>query len=167
MIISKGTIMSKSSPYDSGCSDFSFLNPTGFKLVIPGKDIDHFEYTIQKVNLPDINVNNIVQSTRVRDIPLPGSRVEFSSLSLDFLVDERMLNYKEIFNWLLSLVNGESDLRDLSLHILSSHNNVTNKIKFVSAFPTSLTSINFDSTLTNTEYVTCSVTFEYSYFAFV
>lgn len=159
--------MSKSSPYDSDCSDFSFLTPTGFKLIIPGKDIDHLEYTIQKVNLPDITVNNIVQSTRIRDVPLPGSRIDFSTLSLDFLVDEKMLNYKEIFNWLLSLVEGKSDLRDLNLHILSSHNNVTNTIKFVSAFPTNLSSINFDSTLTNTEYVTSSVTFEYSYFTFI
>lgn len=159
--------MSKSSPYDSTCNDFSFLSPIGYKLIIPGKDIDHFEYTIQRASIPDISVNNIVQSTRVRDVPLPGSRVDFSSLSLDFLVDENMINYKEIFNWLLSPVNGiENDLRDIQLHILSSHNNVSNIIQFISAFPTNLSAINFDSTATTVEYVTASVTFEYSYFIF-
>ena len=50
---------------------------------------------------------------------------------------------------------------DGTLTILSSINTPLFAVKFLDMFPTSLSDINFDSTLTNVEYLTAEVSFKY------
>jgi hypothetical protein len=97
-------------------------------------------------------------------------KVEYNPFDLTFLVDENMHNYKEIHDWILGLVTeddyGVRKERDVTLQILNSHNNVSNEIQFVDAYPINLSSLPFDATTTDVEYLTASVTFQYSYFKF-
>ena len=54
-------------------------------------------------------------------------------------------------------------IRDLTLTVMNSANNVTKQIKFVDAYPTSLSSLPFDITTTDVEYLTAVVTFIFLY----
>ena len=47
------------------------------------------EFFCTEVNIPGINLGNATQLTTLRDIPLPGTKLEFGDLSLTFLVDEK------------------------------------------------------------------------------
>jgi hypothetical protein len=74
---------------------------------------------------------------------------------------------------MIGLVNEEDNLRanrktrDMTLQILTSHNNVAREITFVDAYPTNLSSLPFDTTITEANYLVANVSFNYSYFKFV
>jgi hypothetical protein len=53
---------------------------------------------------------------------------------------------------------------DLSLIIMSSHNNANKTFTFANAFPTSLGSIEFNTQAQDIEYAFMDVTFRYDYF---
>jgi hypothetical protein len=41
--------------------------------------------------------------TGLKDIPIPGEKVSYQDLSISFLVDENLNNYKEIHDWIIAL----------------------------------------------------------------
>lgn len=84
------------------------------------------------------------------------------------MVTENMENYIELFNWLIANSNGNDVLAyDITLHVLSSNNNVIRQIKFIEAFPTSIGAIDFHTQNTDVEYVIGDASFQYSHFVFV
>jgi hypothetical protein len=148
----------------------NFLAPNGFRLVIDKTIYADVQYKVQQASIPSISV----QST-----PAPfgqgtdyeiGDRASFEPLELTFLVDENLKNYKEIMNWIIgALTNKDEELydgkfKDITLIILSSHNNPVAEIQFIGAFPISLSTLQFDSTVTDVEYLTANVTFQYQYY---
>ena len=53
----------------------------------------------------------------MKDLPIPGDKMEFEDLNVRFLVDENLENYMEIQNWMRGLGFPESfqeiyDLQD-------------------------------------------------------
>ena len=53
---------------------------------------------------------------------------------------------------------------DITVTILSSHNNKTKEIKYIDSIPIALGDISFESTATGTEFVTFAISFRFSYF---
>lgn len=149
----------------------AYVNPTGFRLVIDSRKYQNAEYTVQTFALPDISAQPAVLNLPRRNIGLPADKVEFSPFELTFLVDENFINYKEIHEWILGMVTetdtGNRKTRDISLMVLSSHNNTAREIKFVDAYPISLSSLQFDATSTSVDYLIASVTFQYSYYKII
>ena len=45
----------------------------------------------------------VVQENHLRGIPLPGTRLEFEDLQVEFLVDEDLQNLMEIHKWLYGI----------------------------------------------------------------
>ena len=65
----------------------------------------------------------------------------------------------------ISTAGKEEDLKyDATLLILSSHNNVSKEIKFKGVFPTSLSSIEFNTQLENVDYVQADISFGFTNF---
>ena len=56
---------------------------------------------------------------------------------------------------------------DITLSILSSHNNQTKQVRYLDSVPTSLGDISFESTASGTEFITFVATFRFSYFELV
>ena len=54
-----------------------------------------------------------------------------------------------------------NQLSDGTLSVLTSQNNASLRIKFLDMFPTSLTALDFDTTLTDVEYLEATVQFAY------
>jgi len=95
--------------------------------------------------------------------------VTYSPFTCTFLVDENLENYHEIHDWLVGLVvepdnRDTRKVRDMTLFVLDSHNNVSREIQFVNAFPTSLSTLDFDAKNTDVQYLVADVTFSYSYY---
>ena len=62
-------------------------------------------------------MGNATQPTYLKDLPIPGDKMEFEDLNVRFLVDENLENYMEIQNWMRGLGFPESlqeiyDLQD-------------------------------------------------------
>ena len=78
-----------------------YASPSQFKFSIA--KLPKVEFFCTEVNIPGINLGNAVQLTTLKDIPLPGTKLEFGDLSLTFLVDEKFDNFEEIYTWLRGL----------------------------------------------------------------
>jgi hypothetical protein len=149
----------------------NFLNPSSFVLTLDSQTYSGAEFTIQTMVLPDVTAEGAPLPFRQRNIATVADKINFGPFEVSYLIDEDLLNYKEIFDWLKSNVEtnhtATNHVRDLTLTIMNSANNVTKEIKFVDAYPISISSLPFDITTTDVEYLTAVVTFEYSYYDFV
>ena len=101
-------------------------------------------------------------------MPFAADKLTFGELSATIMIDEDMRAYTEMYDWMVRLV--ESPLpqeADITVHILSSKNNTTKKIRYIDALPTVLGDINLEATTTDGQYLTFPVSFRFSYFEIV
>ena len=144
----------------------NFLSPVGFKL-----DLELFagvDFFCQSAGIPEISMSFAQVPTPYRNIPIAGSGgVDFGDLQVRFIIDEDLVNYTSIHNWIrkFGLSDGRADQKDqysrALLHVLSSHNNTNHIVEFTNLFPVSLTGVPFDASITDIEYLTADVTFKY------
>ena len=149
----------------------NYLNPSSFVLTLDSQTYSGAEWTIQTMMLPDVTAEGAPLQYKQINVGRASDKIAFGTFEISYLIDEDLLNYKEIFDWLKSNVEtthtATNHVRDLTLTIMNSANNVTKQIKFVDAYPTSISSLPFDITTTDVEYLTAVVTFDYSYYEFV
>ena len=164
----------------------NFLSPVGFKFAL--KRSPAVAFFCNEANIPSLDLGIAEQPTYLKDVPLPGDKIQFGDLSLRFLVDEDLTNYMEIQNWIRGLGFPESlkefhDLQkegeenigsnygqlaphdiysDGTLQILSSNLVPKFKVVFNDLFPYSLSTVTFDATDTDIEYFTADVSFKYT-----
>ena len=159
------------------------LSPNGFSFSIT--KLPDVSFFCQRVQIPSVTLASTDQFNPFVNRPLPGEIMTFSELSLSFLVDEDMANYKAIFNWMVALgfpednsqysnfVNTQGstvyselarNYSDATVGVLDSNNVATNAFKFYDLFPVSLDPVQFESTAMDVNYVIGSATFKYSYF---
>jgi hypothetical protein len=128
------------------------------------------EFFIQKANVPGISLPPAPVYTPFVQIPEPGDHMQFGQFGIQFQVDEQMINYMEIFNWITSIakprdytqeIPASQRTSDCTLTILSSAKNPITQITYSDVWPTQLSALQFDATATDVVYVTCDVTFAY------
>ena len=160
----------------------NFLSPLGFKFAL--KRSPGVAFFCNEANIPSLELGIAVQPTYLKDIDRPGDKITFGDLNLRFLVDEDLINYMEIQNWIRGLGFPESldqfqELKDENilgpmgksnddiysdgtLQILSSNLVPKFQVIFRDLFPVSLSTVTFDATDTDIEYFTADVGFKYT-----
>ena len=166
----------------------NFLSPVGFKFAL--KRSPKAAFFCNQANIPDLTLGIAEQPTYLKNIPVPGDKIEFGDLNLRFLVDEDLGNYMEIQNWIRGLGfpdtllefddleksdpmfrgggfgqfarSGDKIYSDGTLQILSSNLVPQFQVVFKDLFPYSLTTLSFDATDTDIEYFTADVAFKYT-----
>ena len=160
----------------------NFLSPTGFKFGL--KRSPGVAFFCNQANIPSLDLGVAEQPSYLKDIPLPGDKMQFGDLNLRFLVDEDLVNFMEIQNWMRGLGFPESlaefnELKeeailgpmgkstedvysDGTLQILSSNLIPKFQVVFNDLFPYSLSTVTFDATDTDIEYFTADVAFKYT-----
>ena len=159
----------------------NYMSPIGFQFSIARfPKVSFFSNTAA---LPQINLGGAEQSNYLKQIMHPGDRLEYGELPIQFLVDEDMVNYSLIHNWMTGLAfpesmqqfidvttdrDGDRDYKlqysDATLAVLNSNYNEIAKIKFWDLYPTSLSTLEFTATDTDINYMTANVTFNYLYY---
>ena len=81
--------------------ELDYLRPNSFKFMV--HNIPNVSYFCQAANIPEINIPAAEQPTPLVDIPYPGDKLQFGPLMIRFLVQEDMMNYKELYDWLIGL----------------------------------------------------------------
>ena len=82
-------------------TQLDYASPTQFKFNVV--KIPKVEYFVTSINIPGITLGSGLQTTRFKDIPVAGDKLTYDALSLSFLVDENLENYREIHGWLVGL----------------------------------------------------------------
>ena len=162
------------------------LSPNGFLFTL--QRLSKLSYFCQEVSLPAITLPEATQLTPFSKVPLSGDQIDFGPLTIQFMIDAKMENYKAIHNWIIglgfpedysqyttvvgsaipaSLSEVAQSSSDATLIILGNDNNPIQTIQFADCVPQSLESITFTSTSQDVTYLIGSVQFMYSYYRFV
>lgn len=145
----------------------NLLGKVRFKLIINSHEFANTQYFCVSATLPSISCQAAPSPFRNQKGFQPGETIEYDTLQLRISLDEDMAAYTEIYNWMKSFVD-TTDLKrsDVTLVILTSHNNPNKSFVFKNAFPTNLGSIDFNVQDSEVEYAVVDVTFQYDYFTF-
>ena len=163
----------------------NFLSPTGFKFAL--KRSPGVAFFCNQANIPSLDLGIAEQPTYLKNIDVPGDKIQFGDLNLRFLVDEDLMNYMEIQNWIRGLgypekisefenlekqsvlgvetkfgQSGDDIYSDATLQILSNNLVPQFQVVFSDCFPYSLSTVTFDATDTDIEYFTADVSFKYT-----
>jgi hypothetical protein len=162
------------------------LSPNGYMFTL--QRLSTLSYFCQEVSLPAITLPEATQLTPFSKVPLSGDQIDFDTLRVQFLIDDKMDNYKAIHNWIIGLGFPENYAQysttiggtipaamsevaksssDATLVILGNDNNAIQTIQFADCIPQSLESITFTSTNQDVTYLIGSANFTYSYYRFV
>ena len=82
-------------------TQLDYASPTQFKFSMI--KLPKVEYFCTKVELPGISLGESTQETRFKDIPIPGDKLTYEDLTMSFMVDENLENYREIHGWMTGL----------------------------------------------------------------
>jgi hypothetical protein len=161
----------------------NFLSPTGFKFTLTRTP--KVAFFCNEANVPDLNLGVAVQTSYLKDIDIPGDKIQFGDLNIRFLVDENLENYMEIQNWIRGLgyperlgqyseLDADGKLRqnytknlpniysDGTLQVLGSSLVPKFQVNFKDMWPYSLQTLTFDATQTDVQYFTADVSFKYT-----
>jgi len=113
---------------------------------------------------------------KIAGIPFAGDKITFNELTANIILDEDMSSYEEMYKWIRRLLdtpatsalnrsaNNPPTYADITLHMLSSANNVTKQIRYLDCVPTSLGDIQLESTGSGSEFISFAASFRFSYF---
>ena len=165
--------------FDKQINNRNFLSPVGFRFTLAKEP--KVAFFSNSVRIPEITLGTTIQPSYLKDVDIPGDKLTYGDFSLRFLVDENLVNYMAIHNWITGLgypestdqfkslttnSEGETDLleqfSDGSLHILNSNYRTVATVKFRDLFPISISSLDFEATDTDVNYFTAEVTFKYT-----
>ena len=170
--------------------NLSYLAPTQFELLV--KKLPNTKYFATGVNIPSVSVAESLQTTRLgANVKVPGDKITFGELSINFIVDENMENWTELYTWMSQITSstdpekfrslvganrraeqpydgsGDYDAlySDMTIVITTAANNPNRYVRIQGAFPTSLGEITMDTTVAGgITYVTCSASFQFTTF---
>ena len=162
------------------------LSPNGYKFAID--KLPELTYFCQEVTIPDIALGDIFQSNPLTNIAVPGDQVTYGALSISFLVDTQMSNYKAIHSWITGLGFPEDNAQytnqiasarnpttsesgnaysDGTMTILDNMNNTAATIQFVDLVPITLQGLTFTTTAQDVQYLVGRADFRYTYYKFL
>lgn len=155
----------------------NYLQPTSFKLIVKRQRFANLEFFAQSVDLPSVTVPASTLPFKRADAHMPGDKIQFSEFNIDIIADENLQAYQEVLEWMTQNVNNsfkpttaitfdneDTSTYDMTLSILSSHNNTTREVRFKSAFPISLGNLQMNASQTGNDIIVFPVTFMYSTF---
>ena len=170
--------------------NLSYLAPTQFELLV--KKLPNTKYFATGVNVPSVSVAEIQQPTNLgRNVLVPGDKINLGELTVNFIVDENMENWTELYTWMeqttgstdpekfRTLVganrkadepyDGSGDYEtmysDMTIVVTTAANNPNRYIRIQDAFPTSLGEVTMDTTVAGgISYVTCTASFQFTNF---
>ena len=149
----------------------NFLQPTSFRFVL--SRTPEVVYFCQNVSVPNISVNATDILNQFPTTAIADPKMNFEPLSLTFMVNEDLGNWKEIFDWMKSFsINSEKYNPDIqtdprnyqtdgTLVILNSNSRPQASITFKNMFPTTLGEIDMSASDVGVDPVSATVTFRY------
>ena len=142
---------------------YNYLPDNTFKIIFSRLPSAVF-YT-QEFVMPGISIPPIDNAYPGNNFKTSSGQLDVEDVQIDFIVDENMQAYFEIYNWLKSMnVNSDtfksftySDIVVMPMTANSTPLNHT--ITLIDCLPIRLGQLTFRTTASDTQYITCSATF--------
>jgi len=152
----------------------NMLSDLGYRFTI--KKLPEFNFFVQEVELPGIELGVYNQPTPFKEIPIIGDHVQYAPMTATFKINEDLGNYLQVMDWIraigfpekfeqhraieiLQKYGGEGIYSDATLIILSSSMNPFLEVKIEDLFPFALTGLRFSSKGSTVEYLEATVSF--------
>ena len=167
-------------------SNITPLSPNGFLFSI--QRLPSLNFFCQQANLPGITIGEPEFANPFSKQPIPGETLTYDTMSVQFLVDSNMENYKAIYNWIVALgfpndyeqyvsfINEDErgviselakNYSDAVLQILAGNNQPIATVQFIDLFPVAIESLVFAGTNQDVQYLVGNATFRYAYYKFL
>ena len=164
------------SPINRQPTSTNYLYQTFYKFQM--RRLPKVNYFMQKVSLPDFASGGpIEQPTRFVSVKHPSRNVSFDNLRIEFLVDENLENWRELYDWMRTIYlvddyrkfesETSTHFTEGSILLLNSAMNVNKEIRFHNLLPISLSGIDFDSTDTDLSPRIATATFAFDFYEFL
>lgn len=151
------------------------------KFTLNFSRLPNMQFWCQSVNIPGISLSEVITENPFLGNWSPGEKAVYDILTVTFIVDEDILAWKEIHDWIRAMTFPQRfqeyrDLRklhpfadkvfpqfsDAAITLLTSANVPQYRFKFYDVFPTTLSPILLNSQSGPDEVVTADATFRYS-----
>jgi len=150
-------------------STTNLLQPTKYLVSFP--EISETIYFCQKANIPGVTLNPALQVTPNLDLYHSGTKIEYNTFDITFMVNEDLSAWTAIYNWMKDLSSVEPSYtqrkeskKQAILTVMSNLNNPKMRVKFTNIFPLSLSDLEFDTTQSAEEHIMATATFRYDWF---
>lgn len=87
--------------FDRQPTKLDYASPTQFKFGI--HQLPKVEFFTTAVNLPGINLGDAIFPTPFKTIPVMGDQITFDTLTITFIVDEYLENYRSLHEWMSAI----------------------------------------------------------------
>lgn len=153
--------------------DKSLAGKTNFILVFD--KAPKVQYFCQEVNIPAISLSGTELNMGRLAYNEVGGNLVFDELAVLFLADENLNNYKEIYDWFLSLrhpeagnpnlnVTSSEDKSDAVVTILDNNKNPKVRFTFIDCWPTGLDGLVYDVKSEGDDPQVVALSLSYSHF---
>ena len=159
------------------------LNINSYRVDI--EKLPFFNYKIKEIEMPSFSLGVAETPNPLQRMKVPGDTIEFDRLSFSFIVDENLHNYCGIMNWMFGLgfpnsfeefqnligqgvtarnkrSYTQNETCDITIHLLTNHQNSNRVVKFYNAFPANLTGLSLSNRNTTAQTIEASVDFEFT-----
>jgi hypothetical protein len=148
---------------DGSPASYDGLLNSGFRLSFI--KLPWMSMFLQAATVPSVSVTEVKFPTRYADINEIGEKMSYGDFNCTFMVDKNMKNYKEIFNWMRRMTVAGTAINEVDNPVLIINNKET--FRFVGAWPSSVSNLNFVSNVSEPTYLTADVSFNFDYMEFV
>ena len=161
-------------------TNFNYLQPTSFKLVIDRTNYPNLEFFVQDFTHAGVIMNTAdLGYKKIAAIPFIGDKLTYNEMLANIILDEDMLSYQEMHNWMRRILDQDNVTAldrftnatqrppaqsDITLSILNSSNNAVAQIIYRDSIPTALTDIQFQATSGAESFLTFGASFRFTYF---
>jgi hypothetical protein len=122
-------------------------------------------FFLQGWTVPGISIPSIDRPTPMLDLNEIGEKVDYQPFTIEFLVDAKMKNFKEIFAWMKRITSNPNQRDEVSDAMVIV--NGTETIRFVDCWPISIGALEFKTNAEDMEYLTCTVQINYDWYEFL
>ncbi|UTS52011.1 hypothetical protein [Synechococcus phage BUCT-ZZ01] len=135
---------------------YNYLPQNGWKLSID--KFPNIEFYAQSVQLPTVTLESADMNFPGKTLYLPGEKVTYGEFDVQFIIDEEMETYAELFEWIKATMK-VPEYSDITLIALTGSSNLSMQIRLSDCILTNIGTIAFTSENSTLEYLTCTATF--------
>ena len=140
------------------------------------------------VNIPGVSIGQAPLTFPSLTAYTPGNQLAYNNFNIDFLIDETLTSWQEIYNWFRSFASPDGTnernslsnlasqkkfttkkpfLSDATLTIMSALNNPLVRVQFINMFPVSIADLQFDTKQSADDILVGNANFVYEQFKFL
>ena len=157
----------------AACTTIGLLKQSNFTVILK-EELNVIEFMVQEAVLPGMQLGEVIINHMSQVQQRPGDNITWNLLSLQIITDEKLLSYKQAWQFITKVKNPKLGTMDnvnqpfdAELHILTNKNNVSHKIKFYDAWIQSIGDLQLTQNTTEDEPILFNIELQYDYYEFI